>query len=98
VIAVVVASATWVGFASTMRSYFRCAKQRNRAKTWLIVSGFLCTAIQIAALCIVGPPGRPWFWSGVAVYAMANGLFWWALAAHGKAHPAFAFIRWNQRR
>jgi protein-S-isoprenylcysteine O-methyltransferase Ste14 len=24
---------------------------------------------------------------------VANALFWWALSAHGKAHPAFAFIR-----
>src|SRR3974377_2186180 len=31
-------------------------------------------------------------WNGLACYGAANVVFWWALAAHGKAHPAFAFI------
>jgi protein-S-isoprenylcysteine O-methyltransferase Ste14 len=87
------ASGTWIGFASVMRSYFRYSDQRTRAKTWLILSSFVCTLTQIVTLFVVRPPGAAWFWSGIAVYALANGLFWWALAAHGKAHPAFAFIR-----
>jgi protein-S-isoprenylcysteine O-methyltransferase Ste14 len=90
---VVVASGTWVGFASTMRTYFRCAEQRTAAKTWLIFTAYLCTLIQIATIALTRPPGAVWFWLGMAGYLMANGLFWWALAAHGKSHPAFAFIR-----
>jgi protein-S-isoprenylcysteine O-methyltransferase Ste14 len=91
--AVLAASATWIGFASTMKTYFRHAERRTPAKTGLIVSGLACTVIQIAVLAGVKQPGAAWSWLGVGLYAAANGLFWWALTAHGKSHPAFAFIR-----
>jgi protein-S-isoprenylcysteine O-methyltransferase Ste14 len=91
-VSVLVASGTWVGFAST-KSYFRCANQRTPLKTALILSAFLCTAAQIATLCVAKAPSQVCFWVGVAGFTVANCLFWWALAAHGKAHPAFAFIR-----
>jgi protein-S-isoprenylcysteine O-methyltransferase Ste14 len=92
-VAVLVASGTWIGFVSTKKFYFRYADERAPAKTALLLSGFLCTAAQIITMCVARAPGEVWLWSGLAGYAGANGLFWWALAAHGKAHPAFAFIR-----
>jgi len=91
--ALLAASGTWVGFASTMRTYFRCADQRTPAKTGLVLCGFVCTAAQIAVIAAARPAGAAWFWLGTGGYALANVVFWWALAAHGKAHPAFAFIR-----
>ena len=78
-VSVLVATGTWVGFGITMKSYFRCAEQRTRAKTWLIFSAFLCTVTQIVSLCEVKTPGPIWFWAGMSAYAMANALFWWAL-------------------
>jgi protein-S-isoprenylcysteine O-methyltransferase Ste14 len=76
-----------------MRTYFRCADQRTPAKTALILCGFACTAAQIAVIAIGRPAGTAWFWLGAGGYALANFVFWWALSAHGKTHPAFAFIR-----
>ncbi len=90
---VVVATATWAGFASIMKSYFRFSTERTTAKTWLIVTASLCTVLQIVTIAFVKPESAVWFWLGVAGYIVANGLFWWALSAHGKTHPAFAFIR-----
>jgi protein-S-isoprenylcysteine O-methyltransferase Ste14 len=90
--AVLVASWTWAGFASTMRTYFRHADRRTPAKTLLILAAFVCTLIQLAAIARARPHGAAWLWLGLAGYAAANGLFWWALAAHGKSHPAFAFV------
>jgi len=92
-VSVLVASGTWLGIGRQMRSYFRGADQRTGAKTWLIACSFACALAQLVTLLAVRPPGATWFWSGLGMYALANGLFWWALAAHGKAHPAFAFIR-----
>jgi protein-S-isoprenylcysteine O-methyltransferase Ste14 len=89
---VLVALATWIGFARVMRTYFRCADHRTPAKTMLILSAFICTVVQIAVIAAARPAGIVWFWLGIAGYAWANVLFWWALLAHGKSHPAFAFI------
>jgi hypothetical protein len=66
-----------------MRTYFRCANQRTAAKTWLIVAAFTCTLAQIVTLALARPRSVVWFWLGVAMYSAANGLFWWALSAHG---------------
>jgi protein-S-isoprenylcysteine O-methyltransferase Ste14 len=91
-IAVLVASGTWVGFAS-IKSYFRYANRRTPAKTGLMVSAFICTVVQVIAMIRARPASPVWFWLGIAGYGVANCLFWRALAAHGKSHPAFAFIR-----
>jgi protein-S-isoprenylcysteine O-methyltransferase Ste14 len=91
--ALVVASGTWVGFASTLKTYFRCADQRTLAKTGLTLSAFACSVAQVAVIALVKPASAAWFWLGVCGFALANVVFWWALAAHGKSHPAFAFIR-----
>jgi protein-S-isoprenylcysteine O-methyltransferase Ste14 len=93
VASIVVAAGTWVGFAVPMKTYFRHADRLNAAKTGLIVAAFVCTAVQIAVLASARPAGPAWFWLGAAGYALANGLFWWALSAHGQSHPAFAFTR-----
>ncbi len=93
VVSAVVASGTWIGFGIAMRSYFRHADRRTTAKTLLIVAACACTAVQLACIAAARPPAGAWLWLGVAAYGLANGLFWWALSAHGKAHPAFAFIR-----
>ncbi|HEX3152834.1 MAG TPA: isoprenylcysteine carboxylmethyltransferase family protein [Gemmataceae bacterium] len=90
--AVLVASATWLGFGSTMWTYFRFASQRTQAKTALVVAGFICSVAQIVVVTKVRPPSETWFWIGLAGYAIANVLFWSALRSHGKAHPAFAFV------
>jgi len=92
-VSVLVATGTWIGFVSTKKFYFRYADERAPAKTALLLSGFLCTAAQIITMCVARAPGEVWLWLGFTGYAGANGLFWWALAAHGKTHPAFAFIR-----
>src|SRR5438132_7042148 len=90
---VLVATGTWVGFGTTMKTYFRCADQRNAAKTGLILAAFICTAVQVAVLVTARWHGPVWLWLGACGFGLANGLFWWALSAHGKSHPAFAFIR-----
>ncbi len=90
---ILVATGTWAGFGSTLRTYFRHARQRTRAKTVLTVSAFACSAAEIALLAMSKPAGAVWFWLGASGFALANIVFWWALAAHGKSHPAFAFIR-----
>jgi protein-S-isoprenylcysteine O-methyltransferase Ste14 len=92
-VAILVFLGTWLGFGSTIKWYFRRARERTPAKTALLVCGYAGLAIQLAILCLVGTPGTVWFWVGIASYAVANLLFWWALSAHGKAHPAFAFIQ-----
>jgi protein-S-isoprenylcysteine O-methyltransferase Ste14 len=84
---------TWATLAYTMKSYFRFARQRTPAKTFLVVCAFVCTLTQLATLALAPQAGAAWLWSGVAGFALAQGLFWWALAAHGKSHPAFAFIQ-----
>lgn len=90
--AVVVAMATWGGFAGIMRKYFRHSKESTPAKTLLLVTGFLATLAQLVAIALSPAATPAWFWTGVGGFAVANGLFWWALQSHGKAHPAFVFI------
>jgi protein-S-isoprenylcysteine O-methyltransferase Ste14 len=86
------ACSTWVGFAVCMRSYFRHARRAHAAKTWLTRCAFACTLAQVAALARPGTPGPLLTWAGVACFALAQGLFWWALAVHGRRRPAFAFV------
>jgi protein-S-isoprenylcysteine O-methyltransferase Ste14 len=89
----VAAWGTWATLTCTMRGYFRHARKRTPAKTALVGCAFVCTVTQLAVLSFA-PPARPaWQWAGVAGFALAQGLFWWALSAHGKSHPAFAFIQ-----
>ena len=88
-----VALASWGGFTIMMRKYFRFARQRSTAKSWLIFSAFACTAAQFVGIVTAGPISATWLCSGIAVFGLANLLFWWALSAHGKSHPAFAFIQ-----
>jgi protein-S-isoprenylcysteine O-methyltransferase Ste14 len=91
-VAVLAASLTWSGFAIAMRSYFRGARRAVRAKSWLTWSALACTAVQIAAVVRWKPPAAAWGWAGVACFLLANLVFWWSLAVHGKVRPAFAFI------
>lgn len=92
-ISLLVAYGTWATLACAMRSYFRFASKRTPAKNRLVLAAFVCTATQLAVLSLTEPAGAAWVWAGVAGFAMAQVLFWWALSAHGKAHPAFAFIQ-----
>jgi protein-S-isoprenylcysteine O-methyltransferase Ste14 len=92
-VSVLVASGTWVGFASTMRTYFRYSGRHTAAKAGLIVTGFVCSVAQIAVIAASRPPGQLWLILGAVAYGLANCLFWWALNAHGKSNPAFAFIQ-----
>jgi protein-S-isoprenylcysteine O-methyltransferase Ste14 len=91
-ISVLTATTTWIGFAVAMRTYFRHAKRRTPAKSLLTLSAFACAMGQIAVIVIVQPAVAGWFWLGFALYVLANLIFWWALLAHGKSHPAFALI------
>jgi protein-S-isoprenylcysteine O-methyltransferase Ste14 len=90
--ALLVALTTWTVFAITMRTYFRFARQKNAAKTWLTLSAYVCTGVQLVVLGVSSAPEAPWLWAGIIGYVAALVLFWSALAAHGKAHPAFAFL------
>jgi protein-S-isoprenylcysteine O-methyltransferase Ste14 len=91
-IAIMAFSATWLGFGSTIKWYFKRARERTPAKTALLVCGYLGLVIQFLTLCLATPASVGWVVAGVVCYLVANSLFWSALAAHGKAHPAFAFI------
>jgi protein-S-isoprenylcysteine O-methyltransferase Ste14 len=87
-----VAWCTWVGFAAAMRYYFRGARQRNPAKTFLTLSAFVCTLAQLVVLSLANPPSGWRLGFGLACYGLANLVFWSALWMHGRARPAFAFI------
>jgi len=91
-LAISVAWCTWVGFAVAMRYYFRGARQRNPAKTFLTLSAFVCTLMQLVVLSLANPPSGWRLGFGLAFYGLANSVFWSALWVHGKARPAFAFI------
>lgn len=87
------ACSTWAAFAVCMRCYFRHARRAHPAKTWLTRCALLCTLVQLAALARARVPGPALAWGGVACFAAAQGLFWWALATHGRRRrPAFAFV------
>jgi protein-S-isoprenylcysteine O-methyltransferase Ste14 len=86
------ASSTWVAFAVCMRCYFRHARQKQPAKLWLTRCALVCTLAQMTALFWAGTAGAGLAWAGVAGFAAAQGLYWWALAAHGRRRPAFAFV------
>jgi protein-S-isoprenylcysteine O-methyltransferase Ste14 len=88
----IVACLTWVTFGICMRWYFRRAREANRAKRWLIRAAGASTLAQLAALALVQPPILSLMLAGLACFAAGNVLYWWALAAHGKDRPAFAFL------
>lgn len=91
ILVLVAAAITWYGFASRMRRSFRYADVWTPAKTLLVVSGWTCTVGQLLALAVF--PQSSWWHTGIAlgIYALANGLFWSALRAHGRDKPAFVF-------
>jgi protein-S-isoprenylcysteine O-methyltransferase Ste14 len=86
------AFSTWAGFGVCMRCYFRHARQAHPAKSLLTGCAFICTLAQAAALVWAGTPGALLAWGGVACFAAAQALFWWALLTHGRRRPAFAFV------
>lgn len=83
---------TWITFAVCMRYYFRRYRKANAAKSWLIRCGGLCSLAQMALVTVCPRVAPPLAWTGVVVYGVANALFWWALATHGRDRPSFAFI------
>lgn len=83
---------TWAGFLSAGRWYFRRARERTPAKTVLVVACLSVLAVQGAVIWLSPAVSAGWLWSGVVCFALAGTLFLWAIASHGKAHPAFAFI------
>lgn len=91
VLVLAVAAITWYGFGSRMRRSFRYADVWTPAKTLLVVSGWICTLGQLTALFWFPPPS--WWHAGgaLAIYGLANLLFWSALRAHGQTKPAFVF-------
>lgn len=88
---IVAALATWYGFASRMRRAFRYADRWTFPKTVLVVSGWICTIVQLLALVWY----RPIAWwracGAVALYILAYTLFHAALRTHGRDRPAFVF-------
>jgi protein-S-isoprenylcysteine O-methyltransferase Ste14 len=86
------ACVTWLALGICMRYYFRGARRRNRAKTWLTLAASACTLTQVAALALVAAPLEALSWIALAGYAATNALFWGALATHGRERPAFAFL------
>ena len=83
---------TWITFAICMRYYFRRARKVNAAKSWLVRCAGVCALTHMALLVGSKLPAAPLLWTGVAGYATAYGLFAWALLAHGRQRPSFAFI------
>ncbi len=83
---------TWAAFAVCMRYYFRRYRTANRAKDWLVRCGGVCSLAQMALVALCPLPAPPFIYGGVACLALANGLFWWALATHGRRRPNFAFV------
>ena len=92
VVVLFAACSTWMAFAVCMRYYFRHARQKQPAKLWLTRCALLCTLAQMAALFWLGIAGPVLVWCGVAGFTAAQGLYWWALATHGRRRPAFAFV------
>lgn len=88
----IVAFITWIGFAIAMRLYFRGARKRNSAKTLLTASAAVTTLLHLAALLLFPPPAEWCAWGGIGAYLLANVIYWWALIAHGKERPSFAFL------
>ncbi len=86
---------TWVAFTICMRYYFRRAREARPAKDWLIRAATVSTLCQLAALALARAPGLTLLIAGLACYVVGNVLYWWALAAHGKARPAFACLPAN---
>jgi protein-S-isoprenylcysteine O-methyltransferase Ste14 len=91
-VAIVVATWTWVSFGVCMKYYFRFSGRTTAAKSWLVLSAYACTLLQMVFLAIAGRPSPVLGWAGLTGFALANVLFWWALAAHGRRRPAFAFV------
>src|SRR5271165_7662459 len=85
---------TWAGFWFAMKRSFRMRKEKSPAKTWLIVSGYVCAVLHLTVIALTRPTAvvAAAAWVGLACYLLANIVFWWSLAAHGKARPAFAFV------
>ncbi len=83
---------TWITFGICMRYYFRRSRKVNAAKGWLVRCAGLCTFIHMALLVTCKLAAAPLVWTGVAGYGLAYGLFAWALLAHGRKRPSFAFI------
>jgi protein-S-isoprenylcysteine O-methyltransferase Ste14 len=92
VLAVSAAYLTWIPFAVCMRYYFRRYRTANRAKDWLVRCGGVCSLAQMALLPLCDLPAPPLVYVGVAGFVLASGLFWWALATHGRRRPNFAFV------
>jgi protein-S-isoprenylcysteine O-methyltransferase Ste14 len=91
-LAVSAAYFTWITFAVCMRYYFRRYRTANRAKDWLVRCGGVCSLAQMILLPLCDLPGPLLVYTGVAGFVLANGLFWWALATHGRRRPNFAFV------
>jgi protein-S-isoprenylcysteine O-methyltransferase Ste14 len=91
VLSVVVAALTLFSFSRGIR-WFRRAKETNPAKTALTLSATACAVIQLAVIAVAPSPGLVFRCLGIALYVLAQGLFWWARSAHGGERPAFAFI------
>jgi len=91
-IAVSAALFTWSCFWVCMKYYFRYSRRANPNKNWLIHSSYVCTLTQLAVLALFRPSSQVLGWAGIVCYLLANALFWWSLAAHGRTRPAFAFV------
>ncbi len=80
---------TLLTFGLSMR-WFRDRKQATPAKTRLVVSAYACAAVQLAVLGLSPRPPAFCWWTGLGLYLLAQGVFWWSRAAHGSQRPAFA--------
>jgi protein-S-isoprenylcysteine O-methyltransferase Ste14 len=88
-LALAVASLTLFSFGLSMR-WFRNRKDRSAAKTRLIVSAYVCAAIQLPIIALSHPVPVWCRWAGVGLYLAGAVIFWWARASHRGQRPAFA--------
>jgi protein-S-isoprenylcysteine O-methyltransferase Ste14 len=83
---------TWGVYGVKVMRYFKHSQDRTALKSALIIFGWFCTVAQLVLIAMTGVPFVVWTILGFAFLVTGNVLFWSALKAHGKQHPAFAFI------
>jgi protein-S-isoprenylcysteine O-methyltransferase Ste14 len=87
-LALAVASQTLFSYALSMR-WFRNRKDRSPAKTRIVLSAYVCAAIQLPVIALAGAVPAACRVAGVCLYLVGALVFWWARSAHGGQRPGF---------
>jgi protein-S-isoprenylcysteine O-methyltransferase Ste14 len=91
--AVALVGLTLLSFAWSSLFYFRLAFARDVRKRWLAGSSLTSMAVitYTIGFCPSAPPAG--LVAGIALLILSLMVFWGAIAAHGRQHPANAFVR-----